>query len=218
MKIIAPLLLVLIPGALSCTREGPKNTSVGEVVLTWSTATPTVFHVNGVSIGDGRVFQKYVRQNCSSWSRVIVTFPKGEPFENVEYCPPYVDTGFANLCYQRKIPVEYFGPDERRLICHQIALRNYDGSGGPETEAEAEYFLDRRYMGKGEEGIARIRSESLERNSFLQVLIPWRSSPQGPPLDLPLSCVELHGYFLAKGVRLEFNEDRIHYENENIVK
>ncbi|HUV63580.1 MAG TPA: hypothetical protein VMW24_06745 [Sedimentisphaerales bacterium] len=142
-------------------------------------------------------------------------FPKGEPVLNVEYSPPYTNTGFANVCYERGIPVEYRDPRGKLLICHQLTWKNYNATQG---EGEAEYFFDGCFVGKGDEALARIKEKTFNERSFLQVLVPWRGSPCGQERDLPVVCIRLQDYLAAKGIRLEYNEDEVHYGDGEIGK
>ena len=126
------------------------------------------------------------------------------------YSPPYADTALVMFCYSHNIDVDYFGPDGNHLVCHQVTVRNCSSEEmEPDGRIEYEYYMDRQYLGRGEKGIAHIEEMPFEKNSFVQVVVPWKETPQGPGRAIPHAWIELQRCLTARGVRVEFARERI---------
>jgi len=200
---------VALVALLPACGETSSNNDVGrEVHLTWSESRPHVFEIDGVALGDGVALRQYLIRNAASLARVVVHFPEGKAVESVQYSPPYLHTGFANICHERLIEVLCFSAKGSQLVCHQVTMVNCTGLEDGEEERRVGYFLDGQYVGNGSEGIRVIREKACESDSFVQLLVPWKEGPQGIDRSMPVAWYDLKAYLNANGIRVEHSEER----------
>ncbi|HET6456165.1 MAG TPA: hypothetical protein VFI02_17305 [Armatimonadota bacterium] len=206
---------------LACTTErdapiiidAPQN-----MVITWSyrsgtyrgaNATFTDFSVDGLVLGIEQTICDFVKANHFRYRQLALQFPKGEPAV-VDYHPPYLP--LAKFCYDFYIPIAYISSDGKRITAHTLTFVDYDGEIEPD---KAQYVFDRINLGLEEQALPQIMQCSIDAPDFIQVLCPWKETPSGLSHDPPRGVRELRKHFLKRGVRVEYYEERVGFNEDH---
>jgi len=197
MRMNLSLLLILTVIASGCGEETADDV-VREARLTWS-GSERVFEIDGVRAGNGDALEQYLHHNSSSFDRIVVEFPDGEPVLAVDYVPAYARTRFAKICHDNQIEVVYRTAKGAHINCYQITLVRGDTPG----EKRIDYMLNGEYIGRGDDGLKRIREMRFKRKSFVQIVPPWNEGQDGPMLFLS-GLTELWQDLIRRGIRVEY--------------